>query len=743
MYSLVNRAALGIALLALATAPARGAACSTVASGSTALEKAANGLGAQEWCEFTPGLIASDLYPGSCTGKSVLEWLGNGYWDPVNKIAGFIGAAHSSNPETCSDMAQVYYNDATDTWTEAYGGGIPHGTPSVAQHGNDNTTVDPSTGYVYFVSNRNDTLYRAIWNGSTYDWDSTLASYPDTCQNADDTTGVGWDNTAGHVGIVTVSDHPVPGRMCFWDRDTDVWSIELSSVTGYSDGFDAKVVCSDQDDGCWVHDVYGSVQSWKNLSGVITQNADAPEQLGCCGSTANLADTDPVTGKFVTSSKASSFATWREYTLSTDTWAAISHSMPPMWSAAGAMQNTSISISTYGVIMYVDSNNFAPKIYLYKHSAFSTTPACQDGIDNDGDGMIDLLDPSCADASDGDEDDPGSAFETNCKDASAVRCYSFEDQTDMETGHPQGAKNCGGVAPSVRRIEDPSGGIGDCTLQSSTRCWDLDAATKATGKSALRMEIPDLTGSDTSGSFALNFSDDYTQVFGEGEEFYARFRYRMNSDMNRNFTGGDGFKVDIVGTGDYTGNCGLQNSCTDLELVMQTSTNWVGPFMYHTCGVVQNFCQYTDVPFCSGQLINQHYDNPPYCCFNSFPGGCWAWPSDQWMTVQYHVSIGTWNVQETSRVRIWVSTEGGAKELIFDTDISGARSAFKGKIINDDTINHKYGKIWLLPYNTNKDNTEVHNTGYVWYDDLIISTTDLWGTSGSITGLAVSGVTIR
>jgi hypothetical protein len=33
----------------------------------------------------------------------------------------------------------------------------------------------------------------------------------------------------------------------------------------------------------------------------------------------------------------------------------------------------------------------------------------------------------------------------------------------------------------------------------------------------------------------------------------------------------------------------------------------------------------------------------------------------------------------------------------------------------------KYGKIWLLPYNTGKDPRQAHPTAYTWYDELIIS----------------------
>jgi len=33
----------------------------------------------------------------------------------------------------------------------------------------------------------------------------------------------------------------------------------------------------------------------------------------------------------------------------------------------------------------------------------------------------------------------------------------------------------------------------------------------------------------------------------------------------------------------------------------------------------------------------------------------------------------------------------------------------------------KYGKLWLLPYNTGKDRSQEHPTAYTWYDELIIA----------------------
>ena len=36
--------------------------------------------------------------------------------------------------------------------------------------------------------------------------------------------------------------------------------------------------------------------------------------------------------------------------------------------------------------------------------------------------------------------------------------------------------------------------------------------------------------------------------------------------------------------------------------------------------------------------------------------------------------------------------------------------------------NQRFGKVWLLPYNTGKDPNVTNPVAYTWYDDLIIST---------------------
>jgi hypothetical protein len=97
--------------------------------------------------------------------------------------------------------------------------------------------------------------------------------------------------------------------------------------------------------------------------------------------------------------------------------------------------------------------------------------------------------------------------------------------------------------------------------------------------------------------------------------------------------------------------------------------------------------------------------------------GCIVWPADEWLTVTQQVTAGQWvdklnDPAKSSNVRIWVAREGQKPVLVIDYDRNLRRP---------ENPVMKYGKIWLLPYMTNKDPTEVHPEAYMWFDELIIS----------------------
>jgi hypothetical protein len=76
-----------------------------------------------------------------------------------------------------------------------------------------------------------------------------------------------------------------------------------------------------------------------------------------------------------------------------------------------------------------------------------------------------------------------------------------------------------------------------------------------------------------------------------------------------------------------------------------------------------------------------------------------------------------------------VAREGQPSKLVVDQS-PGAATILGIKIpgtgsgydLASNNPTAKYGKLILTPYHTGKDPTQRHPTGYVWYDELIIST---------------------
>jgi len=271
------------------------------------------------------------------------------------------------------------------------------------------------------------------------------------------------------------------------------------------------------------------------------------------------------------------------------------------------------------------------------------------------------------------------SFDQRCSLPSVVKCVGFDAASEI-TG----------------TYGDNSGILPGATTPV------LDTSFKASGASSLKFTIPSLSGSNTSGSYFTNFSDNLSVRFGENQEFYIQWRQRFSPEfLNTFYLGGGGWKQAIIGTGDKRG-CNSRNtasglcyaSCTNLEIVVQNTDQRGYPQMYHSCGAKDG-----------------HYEG----IGPVFPIG---YRPDEWMTFQVYVKVGTWykndrNYRRDSTIELWVAREGYQSEL--------AISRNNYDLASDDPT-AGYGKIWLLPYHSRKSHEQSHPVAYTWYDDLIIST---------------------
>ena len=272
----------------------------------------------------------------------------------------------------------------------------------------------------------------------------------------------------------------------------------------------------------------------------------------------------------------------------------------------------------------------------------------------------------------------------------------------------------------------------------------------ASGSGALQFEIPAQTGATMTGTWRTNFSDDESIKFGAGDDLYVQWRQRFSASMlDSIYEGGGGWKQIIIGQGDDPGyeygDAGETSSCTSLELVIQNVLHRSFPQAYHNCGeyipFVSDFnSEYNAYDFkfqnaihnLSGTNDKERYvlysqeDSQTNSVRSDFPG--MAYFPNEWMTFQVHLKLGPLGTAidslsgqsksgfTNSTIEMWVAREGQA---------SVKTHSFTGVVLRredggNDTA-EKYGKIWLLAFNTGKDASKSYPIAHTWYDELIIS----------------------
>lgn len=278
---------------------------------------------------------------------------------------------------------------------------------------------------------------------------------------------------------------------------------------------------------------------------------------------------------------------------------------------------------------------------------------------------------------------PMATFDQRCADPNTIRCFGFE----MEEISTHGGSIVWGTHEAPVGAFVNGMGVGE-GLRARV---ELAADQKASGDSSLKFFMPSNSGAGFAGQFYANFSDDYSVQFGEGEEFYVQWRQRFSMEFLENrYMPDSNWKQLIIGEGDRREN--PARSCTQLELVVNQD-NFGNPAMYHSCGGKDG-----------------RYDPIDQKWVVSYE-------PDQWMTFQLHVRIGTWykndgNYRNDSVIELWVAREGEPSRVAVSE---------KYDLANNNPL-AKYGKIWLLPYLTRKDATQLHPDAYTWYDELVIST---------------------
>lgn len=308
-------------------------------------------------------------------------------------------------------------------------------------------------------------------------------------------------------------------------------------------------------------------------------------------------------------------------------------------------------------------------------------------------------------------------FTARCQQADVIRCVGFDSAADI------------------------AGTYGDNSgILSGASTPALDATVKASGTSSLKFTIPSNSPADSSGSFFTNFSTDLTTQFGENSEFFIQWRQRFSPEFATTvYAGGGGWKQAIIGAGDKPGctasnsASGLcQSSCTALETVVQNTFHRGFAQMYNSCtgstshGAFNPF----EEPFGAFDFKLQNARPSPFCLYSqtqtnpktSFPptGNCIGYFPNEWMTFQVRIKTGPRVNDEwtNSFVTLWIAREGQPSQVAINWGPYSLTAA-------SPTENLKFGKVWLLPYNTGKSSTTTNPIAFTWYDELIISRTQI------------------
>ena len=295
-----------------------------------------------------------------------------------------------------------------------------------------------------------------------------------------------------------------------------------------------------------------------------------------------------------------------------------------------------------------------------------------------------------------------------------IRCNSFE--TAGEFTEWNGVSSGGPVFP----VTNPGPSQGNKPFQDQTQV--------VFGSNSVRFTIPALSGADTAGAWATNFTPDslsnaqsssYPDQFGPGQRFFVGFSQYMSSNYLANISNGDGFKTVIIGEGDRAGSADV-HSATDLEVVIADLDQRNIPQMYYHRPTIIPLR--TSVPPSNFDLQPTDTTAPDWnCLYNGAAGpfteeaGCAEFPLSEWVEWRIEIKVASsYNGPADGIIRMWLKRAGQPPRLVIEKE----GWAFTG-VANPS--NMKYGQVWLTPYHTGRSSGVSHPVQDTWYDGLVVS----------------------
>jgi hypothetical protein len=289
-------------------------------------------------------------------------------------------------------------------------------------------------------------------------------------------------------------------------------------------------------------------------------------------------------------------------------------------------------------------------------------------------------------------------FKARCSAAGVLVCRGFDDASDfVAVTSGNGLYGVNGDPKNVKGTQDTT--------------------NKMSGRSALKFEIP----RDGSGGVSGYWLNNLGKTFGQNSTFYVQFAYRVDSafaNIDWYSTYGTQPKIAII--------YGTQ-SCSDVEI---TPYNRFGaarlPAINTNCGNRTMVVNISDKQPQFPENNNFRYQQGNYDCrytpVGPTEGKCFQFAPNQFYTLYFKVTIGNWNVPNSS-IEAWVATNGGPYqkfiEIVGNWTWGNSEPAANPGYANIQLTDHIQGALARSM------------TAYVWYDELIVSTQPIAAPSAS------------
>ena len=138
-------------------------------------------------------------------------------------------------------------------------------------------------------------------------------------------------------------------------------------------------------------------------------------------------------------------------------------------------------------------------------------------------------------------------------------------------------------------------------------------------------------------------------------------------------------------------------------------------------------------PLCTVLPRTSPSRTPSGCLYPNYASPpCVKMVANEWMTSNSVLRLehGT---RGAARFQLWIAREGQPSVLVIDCSPTAVNKCSNGRdsqasngwYLYNSNPTYKLGKIWLVPYQTSKDPSQVTPTAYTWYDELIISTSKI------------------